>query len=66
MDKQIYENLRVEICKAFENYENGMISFVELLTNIKFCAEKSAQESIDGLHKRLRVIEEQSSMRENI
>jgi len=57
--KNNYENLRKEICEAFDNYENGMVTFAELIVAIDTCADKASNIAVKIINDRIAKLNEE-------
>jgi len=57
--KDNYENLRKDICEAFDSYENGMVTFAELIVAIDACANKASNAALKTINDRIAELNEE-------
>jgi hypothetical protein len=57
--KDNYENLRKDICEAFDSYENGMITFAGLIIAIDACANKASNAALKIINDQIAELNEE-------
>jgi hypothetical protein len=57
--KDNYENLRKDICEAFDSYENGMIRFSGLIIAIDACTDKASNAALKIINDRIAELNEE-------
>jgi hypothetical protein len=57
--KDNYENLRKDICEAFDSYENGMIRFAGLIIAIDACTNKASNVALEIINNKIAELNEE-------